>query len=586
MNTNSPKSRKPAFACTTMIAGKNTTEDGSVIVAHSDDDVSDIRVIYVPARDWDLNNKNESERPVYYDDCSLGHDMHINGDPTMPTYNASEVRRYVGTSRGVGYDTKDFRLSEKLGTIPQVAHTYAYFDSSYGIMNEHQLMIGECTCGAKIQPDPDSVKRIFYSAELSRVALERCTKAKEAVILMGELIQKYGYYGTGETLLVGDTDEAWVMEMCAYAMQGTSGIWVAKRVPDNGFFVAANQFRIRNVVDSEDMLYSDNLKEVCETLGWWNPKTGPLDWASAVSFGEYSNPYYSLRRVWRALTKAKPSANLSPWVEDGYSNDYPFCVIPDGKLSVATIADIYRDHYEGTQFDMTTGKAAGPWGNPTRYENNPDQGDAFKLQVYSPKGAWERPISIYRCGMFWINQARKQMPDAIGGISWIGLDRPASNCLMPYFTGIDNLPQSIQQGKVTEYTTLSAWWAFNYVANYANLNYTYMIEDIVELQKQLEKEAYAKAYDKNLSVEEITAFCETNTQRVLDAWLELSKYLIVKYNNGCITTEGVKSPIENKNYGKAYVEDAFFQKIDYPDWWLNEAGYYNGPISYEKKNSF
>ena len=582
MKTNSTKSRKPAFACTTMIAGKQATTDGSVIVAHSDDDVSDIRVIYVPARDWDLNNKSESIRQVYYDDCSLGHEMYADKEKKV-TYNASEVRRYIGPSRGPGYDTKDFYNSFSLGNIPQVKHTYAYFDSSYGIMNEHQLMIGECTCGAKIQPDPDPGKRIFYSAELSRVALERCKKAKEAVILMGKLLQKYGYYGTGETLLVGDPDEAWVMEMCACEMDGTSGIWVAQRVPDNGFFVAANQFRIRDIVDSDDMLYSDNLKEVCKKLGWWNPKDGPLDWASTVSFGEYSNPYYSLRRVWRALTKVKPSANLSPWVENGYTKDYPFCVIPDGKLSVAAIADIYRDHYEGTPFDMTIGKGAGPWGEPNRYENNPDQGDAFRLQVYSPRGAWERPISIYRCGMFWINQGRKNMPDGIGGISWIGLDRPVSSCLMPFFVGIKDLPKSIQQAKVTEYSTNSAWWAFNSVANYANLNYTYMIEDIVALQQELENDAYAKVYDSTLQVQGITDFCEKNTAKVLKAWFELSRYLIVKYNNGCITTEGVKSPIKGKNYGKAYVEGAFFQKIDYPEWWLRDAGYYNGPISYEKK---
>lgn len=564
MKTNSTKSRRPAFACTTMIAGKDATTDGSVIVAHSDDDVSDTRVIYVSAKDWDLNNKNESQRLVYYDDCSLGHEMYADKKDKI-TYNSTELRRYIGKSRGSGYDTKDYRESIPLGTIPQVKHTYAYFDSEYGIMNEHQLMIGECTCGAKVQPNPEPGKRIFYSAELSRVALERCTKAKDAVLLMGDLIKDYGYYGTGETLLVGDADEAWVMEMCAYDMNGTDGIWVAKRVPDNGFFVAANQFRIREI-DSEDVIYSHNLKEVCEKLGWWNPKDGPLDWLPTVSYGEYSNPYYSLRRVWRALTRAKPSANLSPWVKNGYTKDYPFSVIPDNKLSVAGIAEIYRDHYEGTEFDMTAGKAAGPWGNPTRYENNPDQGDAFKLQVYCPKGAWERPISIYRCGMFWINQARKNMPDAIAGISWIGLDRPACNCLMPFFAGIKNLPHSMETMKLTSFETHSAWWAFNFVANYANLNYSYMMEDIVELQQKLEKESYEEVFSGTFTEEEITGYCEKNTQKVLSAWWDLSKSLIVKYNNGCITSE-----------------DAIMQKIDYPEWWLKDAGYYNGPTGYEKR---
>jgi dipeptidase len=565
MKIDSTKSRKPTFACTTMIAGKDATTDGSVIVAHSDDDVSDTRIIYVPARDWNLTKNEEAKRAVYYDDCSLGHDMHTKDDPTK-TYNASEFRRYIGIARGPGYDTKDYYDSIPLGTIPQVAHTYAYFDSCYGIMNEHQLMIGECTCGAKIQPDPEPGKRIFYSAELSRVALERCTKAKEAVSLIGELIKNHGYYGTGETLLIGDPDEAWVMEMCAYDMNGTDGIWVAQRVPDNGFFVAANEFRIREIRNSADMMYSDNLMKVCEATGWWNRKDGPLDWLPTVSFGEYSNPYYSLRRVWRALTKAKPSSNLSPWVKDGYTKDYPFFVVPDGKLSVAAIVDIYRDHYEGTEFDMTVGRAAGPWGNPNRYENNPDKGDTFKLQVCSPRGAWERPISIYRCAMFWINQAKKQQPDAIAGISWIGLDRPSTSCLIPFFVGIKNLPQSLQQVKITEFDTKSIWWAFNFVANYANLNYVHMMDDISKLQQKLENESYDEV-NVRYDIKDITAFCEEKTAKVIEAWWNLSKSLIVKYNDGCITTE-----------------DAIMQKIDYPDWWLRDVGYYDGPTSYERKD--
>jgi len=568
MNETLKSFSKPGFACTTLIVGKKATNDGSVIVAHTDDDISDGRVIFVPAADY----KPGEKRPVYYDDASLGHE---------PQYNKTELRRYVGVSRGPGYNTKDYPDSEPLGYIPQVKHTYAYFDSSYGIMNEHQLIMGECTCGAKVHPEQEKDKRIFYSAELSRVALERCKKAKEAVILMGELIRDYGYYGTGETLLVGDPEEAWVMEMCGYDPNGKEGIWVAQRVPDNGFFVAANEFRIREVrKESDDMMYSDNLFKVCEKLGWWNPKEGPLDWLPTVSYGEYSHPYYSLRRVWRALTMAKPSLNLPAWVENGYTKAYPFSVIPDTKLSVADVANIYRDYYQGSEFDLTKGTAAGPWGDPTRYSNNPDQGNEFKLSVYRPKGAWERSISIYRCGMFWINQARKAFPDAIGGISWIGLDRPAASCLMPFFAGIKEMPKPMETMTLTDFKFGgdSAWWAFNFVANYITLKYSYMIEDLKKVQDELEKEAYDAVYKiKPGDKVDITKFCQENTQEVLNAWWKLAADLVVKYNDGCITTvEGT---------GDKKVEK-IMQKVDYPEWWLKQAGYYNGPTSYKKEECY
>ena len=233
-------------------------------------------------------------------------------------------------NRGPGYGEPGLPQSKPLGSIPQVAHTYAYFDGNYGIMNEHQLGIGECTNGAKVEPEPDPGKRIFYSAELSRVALERCKKAREAVRLMGELIEQYGYYGTGETPLVADTEEGWVFEMCGYDEKGTGGLWVAKKVPDGEVFVAANEFRIREIEpDDPDTMYSKNLFEAVREKGWWSPEDGKLDWLKAVSNGEYSHPYYSLRRVWRAMSRMAPSMKLPAWVEDGFTRAYPFSIKPE-----------------------------------------------------------------------------------------------------------------------------------------------------------------------------------------------------------------------------------------------------------------
>lgn len=175
----------PSQACTTMLITKGASQDGSVIVAHSDDsELFDQRLVYVPATD----HKPGSLRPVYYDAASLG---------DRPEYHGYMLRRYVGTQRGPTYVNSDQPQSIPLGFIPQVEHTYAYFDGSYAIMNEHQLMFGECTDGTKIQPDPVPGKLIFYSAELSRVAAERCKTALETVELIGYLIEKYGYYGTG-----------------------------------------------------------------------------------------------------------------------------------------------------------------------------------------------------------------------------------------------------------------------------------------------------------------------------------------------------------------------------------------------------
>ena len=109
------------FACTTLLITKGASKDGSVMVGHSDDsELFDQRLVYVPAAD----HPPGSLRPVYYDASALG---------DKPEYHSYELRRYVGTDRGPVYNNPDLPQSIPIGYIPQVEHTYAYFEGSYAI---------------------------------------------------------------------------------------------------------------------------------------------------------------------------------------------------------------------------------------------------------------------------------------------------------------------------------------------------------------------------------------------------------------------------------------------------------------------
>ncbi|MFH1387215.1 MAG: C69 family dipeptidase [bacterium] len=556
----------PVLACTTILVGKDASKDGSVMVSHSDDGLGDGRLIYVPAK----QHKPGALRPVFYAHCALGY---------MPQYGATESHRLVTKDRGPGYDTPGDPPSVPLGYIPQVAKTYAYFDANYGIMNEHQVSIGECTDKAKVHPLPESDKRIFYSAELSRVALERCTSAREAVALMGELIEKYGYYGTGETLLVADPNEGWVMEMCGYDMDGTDGVWVAQRVPDNEFFVAANQFRIRDIrPDAADMMYSKNIFAAAQKKGWWKPADGPLDWTAVYGDGEFHHPYYSLRRVWRAQTLVAPSLDLPAWVEGPLTRTYLFSIKPDQKLTVENIFSIHRDNYEGTEFDLTKGLAAGPFGCPYRFEGQAEAVADKEGRLTTVKGEFERPLNIYRCVYAYVNQSRSQFPDAIGGLTWFGPDRPSTAVLMPLYAGVTNLPKPVQTADLLKYDRKSMWTAFNFVANYAMLKYSYMIKDIQSVRDRFEAQAFGtqadrerqalalwKKGDESGARALLTSYCSKNAEAVLSDWWDLADQLYLKYNDGYLNT-------------KAGMAQAVF----YPGWWLKEVGYEQGPTAYKK----
>ncbi len=554
-------------ACTTAIVTPGASADGSMMVAHSDDNhLSDQSIVYVAAKDW----PKDSKRPVYASAVAVG---------PVPEFNAVLVPRLVGSDRSPAYmQTEKAKKHIPIGYIPQVAHTYAYIDGNYGIINEHGLMFGECTNGSFISNGPKAGKRMFYTSELSRVALERCKTAREAVILMGQLVEKYGYYGTGETMPVADANEAWVFEV-APSPTGTGGLWVAQRVPDGEFWVAANKFSIRDLIhNNPNQMWNKNLESILNDAGWRSPKdkSKPIDWLSSVSVGEYSHPYYALRRVWRAFDLVAPSLKLSPWVENGLTRAYPFSVKPDKKISLMQMQKIYSDHYEGTEFDLTKGVAAGPFGSPDRYLGPYDpHGDVGNTDA-KVFGAWERPIGMSYTGYAFINQVKPNLPPALGATLWISLDRPANSTFVPFAVG--PLPRSYEYSDTRKFSWDEAWWVYNLVGNYAQIKYSYMIKDIEaraqkheakarELQASLEKELLDLAKkDPAKALEMRSKKLYDNAVATMADWRMLFEELVTKYAQGRVSTP-----------------DKMAQAVGYPQEWLDVTNYKTGPAkSYAK----
>lgn len=550
--------------CTTMIFTKGATANGAMVVTHSDDDeLSDQRVISVPAAD----HAEGTMRPILPE-----------------SYN---YPRLVRSDRGPHYKTPGYDETKPIGEIPQAAHTYAYYDGNYGIVNEHSLMMGECTNGARYQPafvtrDQAGTQnkhiRLMYSSELSRIALERCKTARAAVKLMGSLIDEWGYYSEGETLLVADRDEAWVFEMCALPDETHHSAWIAHRVPDGEMFVAANTFRIRDVSGTDpDQLHSDHLLEDLKAVGYWDPdKTPVLDWLPAVSAGEYNHPYYSLRRVWRVQDRVNPDLGLSPWVQDTYTRSYPFSIKPNRKLTREDIFDLYRDHYEGTEFDLTRGVAAGPYGDPHRFtgpydglQNRSNDGDLKKA------GAWERAISVFYQGYSYVLEHRPDAHPEAGAIMWFAPDVSYTSVFTPFWAGAASLPESFQSGSPRVYDPTTAWWVFDLLGNWARLNWQRMTQvDIGPAQRALEQASARLVAETEAALacesdvrKTIARKAEENAANVLNDWRDLTFRLFAKYSDGYINTS---------DHDRSDPKD-----IGYPAHWLAVTDYTDGPTSYD-----
>jgi len=553
-----------AYGCTTLIVGRNATADGSLIATHSNDGAgkSDPRLVFVPAADHAAG----ATRPIYY--------------------SPEDYPRYVGTERGIPayYPLPSQTVSAPIGFIPQVAHTYQYFEETYAIINEHQVGIGESTCscvnwvklGGKssvpCKSPGESNCSIMSIDTMSRIALERASTSRQAVQLMGELAEKYGFYGadsfegSAESLMVIDTTEGWVFHVLPHP-SGTSAVWAAARVPDDHVAVVANMFTIStvNLSDSQNFYGSDlaglaaqyNIAQSC-------PSNEACDFTRTYSDGEYAHKYYSGRRMWGAYRLLTPDTNLP----DTYNNlkddaPYPFTIPVDPKgtghrVDVTLAAKVHRDHYEGTKYDQTQGLAAGPFGTPTRYAAG-----AGEAQV---KGNWERTISLYRTSDSYIVQARGWLPNEVGGAVWFGPSVASGTVYTPFPIGMTSIPEFFSEGCPNFLAKNTAYWAIRYVANLLETKYSFMYKDVQATQNQLETaslELQAK-YDKlfadgQSTPADLTQAFTANAATFLSTYLELFDQLMFKYADGWVNVP---------NLG---------QSVGYPAWWLKAVGYQNGP---------
>jgi dipeptidase len=509
----------PAEACTTMIVTKGAAADGSTYVTHSNDSIDcDPSLVYVPAKD----HAPGSMRPVYPSAIAYGE---------LAEYDCAMTPRLAAAERAPGYAHKG-KATKALGAIPEVAHTYAYIDSDYGVVNECGLMLGECTDNARLEILPvHAGQGIFYSSELGRVALERCRTAREAVHLMGRLVDTYGIYGTGETLLVADKDEGWVFEMQPVP-SGHGGLWVAQRVPDGEVFAAANQFRIRDIsLDDPDQIFNPELPAELQKLGWaaYDATNGRLDWLQSLRGVEDFHPYFALRRVWRALSLAAPSLQLPAYVEGPYAKAYPFAVRPDRLLTLDDLMAIHRDVYEGTEFDMTKGNGAGLFASPARYGGRSNRAIACRISGYT-----------------WITQANAALPLPI---AWTALAPARESTFVPL--AVAALPQGYEEVDRRAYDAAKPWWHYTQVAELVQGRDSVMIGDVRAAAQAQEKAAQAIVQaGRGSDAKTLAARLRAHALQADHDWQDLYGQLLVKYNEGQHTryADGVK--VEEPNFDK------------------------------------
>ena len=466
-----------------------------------------------------------------------------------------------------------WHTGQSLGKIHQVRRTYRVI----GNMNEHQVAIGETTFTGR--SELHTPNGIMDYGNLMYITLQRARTAREAIEIMTGLASTYGYKRTGESFSIADKNEAWVMDFIGKGEHGEGAVWVAARVPEGYISAHANQARIRQVDwnDTENWMWSDDVVDFARQMGWFD---GPKEMFSFVDAYNPVDPVSLLLcegRVWSVFRRAAPSMNLSSdyWRCVEGAEPYPLFIRPDRKLTVQDMIGLVRDHFHDSPFYTGEGFAAGPYNNPYRWRPLFFTLDDDEEEM---RYAFERTISQPQTGFSFISQSRNWLPDPIGGIFWYGVDDTYSNAYMPLYMGMTAPPVSLVTGSIFEFEWESAFWVFNLVANYAYGLYSYIIEDIKVVQREVEDRAHALTgavdvaamalyeTDKDLMATYLTDFSINNAEYTVERWRDLGYYIFAKYNDRYIRTSTEYRPWPE---GVGYPQDHLRRLVD------ERPGYYD-----------
>ena len=422
-----------------------------------------------------------------------------------------------------------------LGDIPQAEVTY----STVGNMNEHSLIITETTFGGREElVDPEG--RVDYGS-LIYIALQRARTAREAIDVIVDLANTYGYASSGESFSIADTEEAWIMELIGKGPGNKGIVWVARRIPDGYICAHANQARITTFPkdDPDNCLYAPDVISFAREKGYYSGDDADFSFCDAYAPLNFSAMRACEARVWSFFRTF--AADMDKYVDYamGYNaaNRMPLWVKPAAKISPKQVFDAMRDHFEGTPMDMTKDLGAGGHGLPYRWR-------PMSFEVDGKEYINERATATQQTGFWMVGQARPGKT----GILWFGVDDAATSCLTPIYCNATEVPECFAEGNgsMLEYSPTSAFWLFNRVTNFAYLRYDMMSADIRKVVDFWERSMLEAVAGVDWTVEgmspkqqckHLTRFSVNTAQVMFENWTRLDKYLLIKYMDGNVKSE-------------------------------------------------
>ena len=479
----------------------------------------------------------------------------------------------------------DWDSYKPLGSIAQVAHTY----QTMGNMNEHQLIIGETTWGGR-EEQADTNGVMDYGS-LIYIGLQRARTAREAIDVIVSLANEYGYPSEGETFSIADPEEAWVMDIVGKGSDNKGIVWVARRIPDGYICAHAKQARITRfpLDDPENCLYAPDVISFAREKGWFEGEDADFSFRDAYNPVDFGGARACDARAWSAFnilcdgqftyeengqTVTRPAMD---WIEyvmgHELDNEMPLFVKPSRKISAKDVADVMRDHFEGTPMDMTQDIGAG--GNACPYRWRP-----MSFSWEGERYCNERAIATQQTGFWFVAQARGWLPDEVGALVWFGCDDAATSYLTPIYVNSKEVPECLRvgNGDILHYSPTSTFWICNRVANACYKMYNYMAPVARAAADAFENSQMAAVPEMDAKLAALvekgrvrkarklmTKYTVETAQKQFEAWKELEELLLVKFMDGNVKAQEEDGSFKHSKYHDG--TPAGMSQPGYTDFW-------------------
>lgn len=427
------------MACTTILVGKKASYDGSTMIARNDDSPSGR---FTPKKYVVVH---PDEQPRQYISVLSHVEIDLPDNPMRYTAVPNAVEGDgIWAASGVNEANVAMTATETITSNPRVL-------GADPLVVYHPAKDGQ-----------EEVKGGIGEEDIVCLVLPYIRSAREGVKRLGSLLEQYGTYEMNG-IAFQDADEIWWLETIG------GHHWIARKVPDDVYVVMPNQLGIDqfNLEDAfseqKEYMCSADLKDFIEKYHLNLAMDGVLNPRDAFGSHDDSDHVYNTPRAWYMERYLNP--NSAKW--DGpdadftpFSDDIPWCVVPEKKVTVEDVKYVLSAHFQGTPYDPYAA-----------------YGDKSLAGAY-------RSIGINRNDFLSVVQMRPYATEDQCVIQWIAFASNAFNVLVPFYADVTETP-AYMSNTTKEVSTDNFYWNSRMIAAMADASYGKSIFHIERYQEKV-----------------------------------------------------------------------------------------------------